>query len=215
MSELIKTIKLIPKKHYDEYAIVMREIINRAHSIYSIYDKTKTTEERYLMQDIEFCSVQLRKILELLLLAIMVADPLTFRQQLEEYDEKSAGTFKLNELIRINCKCFPKPLEVISDHNNNQVRHIDSDHIFNEEDFRKAYKFASKYIHNQNIFRLNLYTVLDEYNNKLICYLNSLMNLLEKHKITLKNGDIVGCEFYYKNGDKVDIGISDFPIGRA
>ena len=78
------------------YANIMSEIKFRAEIIIHIHKKAFTT--KLLLTDMEFCALQLRKILELILLSTLVANKKEYDKQKKDFDENWVVQKKLRKL---------------------------------------------------------------------------------------------------------------------
>ena len=195
----------IDRKLFAYYASIMSEIKNRAKVINSIYEKTVSTG--YLLTDIELCALQLRKILELLLLATLVANKKEYEKQSKSLEKHWSVSKKLNEIKKINPDYFPigmilSTVGVPTYITNRQWIDINSDDVFKEKDFYVAYSFTSKYLHVQSPFNYErIENRADEFFTNLTEYLSKILNLLKIHRVTLCNGDIILCEINEKVGN--------------
>ena len=209
----------IDRKLLAYYASIMSEIKNRAKVINSIYEKKVST--RYILTDIEFCALQLRKILELLLVSTLVANKKEYEKQSKSFDKNWSITKKLNEIKKINPDYFPigmilSSAELPSYITNHQLIDINSKEVFKEKDFYTTYSFTSKYLHVQNPFKAErIESKAGVFFADLKEYLTNIMNLLRIHRVTPCNGDIIICDIKNRRGKGEGIRVRYFELEKS
>lgn len=199
---------------FNYYVILMSEIKCRADVIKYIHENEYTT--KLLLTDIECCALQLRKILELILVSTLVANKKEFEKQRKSFEHNWQIKNKIKEIKKINPNYFPLGMKIPEGKFPRELtdwvlREPTAPSLFKEKDFSKAYKFTSKYLHVQNPFDPKQQLInLNDFYNELLEYLNKIMNLLSAHRVTLCNGDIIYCEIKDKKGSEAGIDISYF-----
>ena len=210
---------LVRSKLNDYYKSIMIEIIRRANVIYSIYYKRFTTN--FLLTDMEFCSLQFRKIIELLLVSTLIANKEEYEKQSIEFEKNWNLDKKFKEINSINPDFFPMGISIINSATLEQANDIiwykrNPKGLFKKKDFKKAHKFASGYLHVQNPFNpVPLTGHVDGFYHDLIDYLNRIINLLEKHIITLCNRDYLYCEISRKGEKEIQIDMIYFKVKES
>ena len=210
--------KKIDRKLFAYYASIMSEIKNRSKVIISIYEKEVST--RYLSTDIEFCALQLRKILELLLVSTLVANKEEYEKQRKSFDKNWSIRKKLYEIKDINPEFFPigmilSNIKLTARITNRQWVDISSDNVFKEKDFYPAYKLTSKYLHVQNPFKSErIEDKADAFFTNLMEYLGKILNLLKIHRVTLCNGDIILCDINSMHEAQEGVNIHYFELDK-
>ena len=201
------------------YSKVMEEIKGRAHVIRLIHAKEHTSY--FYLTDIEFCSLQLRKILEILLFALLVANKKEYDRLGHDISKEWKVDKKLKEIKSINPQFFPVGIE-ISEAGISSEKGIykvklkrDTNNLFNIKEFNKAYKFTSKHLHIQNPFSPEYKpTDIEIFYKELMNYLNKLMNLLKQHRVTLCNGECILCDLNSKKNGKEGIEVSYLKVRK-
>ena len=219
MRNLSNTEILVRSRLNDYYKTIMMEIIRRADVIYSIYNKRFTTN--FLLTDMEFCSLQLRKIIELLLVSTLIANKEEYEKQSIEFEKNWNLDKKLKEINKINPEFFPKGITILNAallERANGIHWIklDPKGLFKKKDLKKAHKFASGYLHVQNPFNpIPLISGPEDFFHDLIDYLNSILNLLKQHIVTLCNRDYLYCEISGKGGKEIQIDMIYFKVKES
>lgn len=198
------------------YANIMTEIKNRSDVIYLIYNKKITT--KYIVTDVEFCALQLRKILELMLLSTLIANKKEYEKQSKDFNGNWQVKEKIKEIKKINPDFFPIAMLVIQSHTpspNKKLTRvpISNDELFKESDFNKAYAFTNNYLHVQNPFgKSKIEDSPKDFYKKLIGYLKKILNLLSVHRVTLCNGVMLKYDIYSKRGDYTGVEVSVYKL---
>ena len=197
------------------YNSVMNDIKNRSEVIYDVHKKSEFNKEKdlkhlefitgHLLTDIELGSVQLRKILELILISSLVANKKEYERLSIDIDRNWIYKRKLNEIKKLNPNYFPERLFYIY---SDSTRAIDkpyittlsNDKMLNEEELYEAHSFASMYLHAQSPFKPQLtYENVQEFYHKLKEYIDKIMNLLTYHRVILCDGNMIKCDIYNIN----------------
>ena len=102
--------------------------------------KTKTT---YYMTNIEFCVLQIRKILELIALSALISDQDVYDAQLKNIGSMWNAKLILSDIERIHPGFFPRPI-IISPDNKYDWQDREEDYLTKEE-FIRIYEKWGKF----------------------------------------------------------------------
>lgn len=171
------------------YANCMEEVKKRTNSIKSILMRESST--LYPITNTEFMALQLRKILELISLANLVAN----KEQYEEIRKEFYKDWNAKRIIKkikiINPNYYPVGIQRIPQ--KDQYRWEDkTENILTEDLFIKAYDDMSCILHSKNPFSDSA-IYLNDVNSNISVTLSLITNLLNEHIVRLSNGDILNC----------------------
>jgi len=136
------------------YRNQMNLIKQRMSAIKSILDKHTFT--LYEQTDIEFCALQLRKVIELIMLGSLVVNADVYESKYSEIrDWKSDWNAKYicNDLARVNDKFYPQPIKV-SHGTDGKVNHWEriDDECITAEKMLIVYDKIGRFMHSDNPF---------------------------------------------------------------
>ena len=183
-----------------KYQNCMNEIVRRDLAIREILNENLTTS--YPITNIEFMALQLRKILELIALANLVAN-------IEQY-EKARKSFMrdwnpkriIDQISSLNDKFYPISIIRETDENGDYKWKEKQEGILTKEDYFNCLNFTSELLHAKNPFSLSLKTTIEEYKISIFNYISKIAALLNEHIIYLVNGDILNCIMRSENTNK-------------
>ena len=144
----------------------------------------KTT---YKMTNIEFCVLQIRKILELIAFSSLVSDADTYREKLSKIDSMWNAKLIFRDLERIHPDFYPKP--ILIDPEDKSIWHDVVDGYLTKDDFVSIYDKCGKYLHENPPFLSNkeIDRMYDEVWDQITDWGTKIINLLNTHIVSLYN----------------------------
>lgn len=176
----------------NKYATCMQEIKLRTNAVDSIIKKQTTT--LYPYTNIEFLCLQIRKILELIVLANLVANNKEYQKLRQNFATDWNAKRIIETIKKINVDYFPKAI-YRKDSDNIKIKCEWKEktlNILNENLFIDIYDEISCFLHSQNPFSSKSVKI-ETLNKKIITYINMIINTLNEHNTVLCNGNIVNC----------------------
>lgn len=156
--------------------------------IRSIKDiRTNKCHTTYSVTNIEFCALQIRKILELIALSSLISDLDVYREQLNNIEKKWNARLILQDIERIHPDFYPVPIDVDP---GNKYRWLDKKTPYlTKKQFISIYKKCGKILHEDSVFKEDkdmdsTYNQVDEQINNWVFL---IMNLLDTHTVHLYN----------------------------
>ena len=182
----------------NKYARCMEEIKRRKQAIISIIARTSTT--LYPITNIEFCALQLRKILELIVLANLVAnrDEYSKVRNSFEKDWNISGIIKTLK-DKVNNKFYPEPIIRVNQKYDSDGRCYTcewkhkTDNFLTQEKLQEIYNYTSTFIHSKNPFNTEKEEDLKKIEGLFITTCNLITGLLNEHNCYLCNGNLINC----------------------
>lgn len=167
----------------DLYCNLMEEVKFRTTAISEIRKKTKTTS--FQATNIEFCCLQIRKILELIALGSLIANNNHFKEQKIKFETFWNARLILQDIERLNPNFYPSPIKE-TPHSDPTIK-MDLQNLnegyLTKNDFIKVYEKCGKIMHADNPFGSK--TDLDYYEKQIDIWLEQIMTLLNSHLIKL------------------------------
>ena len=149
--------------------------------------RTNKCHTTYSAPNVEFCALQIRKILELIALSSLISDLDVYREQLNDIEKKWNARLILQDIERIHPNFYPVPIEIDPD---NKYRWLDKKTPYlTKEQFVSIYKKCGKILHEDSVFKDDkdmdsTYNQADEQINNWVLL---IMNLLNTHTVHLYN----------------------------
>ena len=149
--------------------------------------RTNKCHTTYSATNVEFCALQIRKILELIALSSLISDLDVYREQLNDIEKKWNARLILQDIERIHPNFYPVPIEIDPD---NKYRWLDKKTPYlTKEQFVSIYKKCGKILHEDSVFKDDkdmdsTYNQADEQINNWVLL---IMNLLNTHTVHLYN----------------------------
>jgi len=172
----------------EKYASLMEEIKKRYSAALHVLQKKVTTG--YLQTDVEFVSLQLRKILELIALSSLVANKEEYALIRDKFatDWNSVGIIKL--VKKINPDYYPQPVRQMIDEATKKVTSLYrvEDGYLTEDDFLLAFNYTSDLLHAKNPFSGATTDSVNHF-QQMSEYLGKVVKLLNCHTIQLPKQD--------------------------
>jgi hypothetical protein len=178
------------KNKIEKYLECMEEVKKRVEVIESLINKTVATP--YLITNVEFACIQIRKILELVALSGLVANKSEYQKIKMNLENLWNAKDIVKTLQVINPKFYPEPIVLQGfggDPNNTRTQPVTSGYLTGDE-FLDIYARCGGLLHAQNPFSRkkefeNTYKVIPSWLEKLKKLLNQhIVNLVdESHMI--------------------------------
>ena len=149
--------------------------------------RTNKCHTTYSATNVEFCALQIRKILELIALSSLISDLDVYREQLNDIEKKWNARLILQDIERIHPNFYPVPIEIDPD---NKYRWLDKKTTYlTKEQFVSKKKKCGKILHEDSAFKDDkdmdsTYNQADEQINNWVLL---IMNLLNTHTVHLYN----------------------------
>ncbi len=163
----------------------MQEIKWRIEAIDDIYLKKKATS--FFQTNIEFCVLQIRKILELVALSALVSDADVYKDKLGKIETMWNARLILQDIERIHPGFYPQPVRTDE---KNEYEWIDIEEEYLTKDkFVKVYEKCGKFLHAASPF-IDEATTQQEYQQIWVAipqWRNWILRLLNRHIIKLYN----------------------------
>ena len=188
-----------------KYSECMEEIKKRIEVIEDLLDNSITTS--YLITNVEFSCIQIRKILELIALSAVVANKVEFQKLQENLGKLWNAKDIVKKLEVINPKFYPEPIRLQhfnGDPNNTRTQPVKSGYLTREE-FLSIYALCGGLLHAQNPFSNK--KQFSQTSKVIPNWLKKIKKLLNQHVVTLvgeTNMIMIIMNFGYK--EKVSIG---------
>ena len=179
-------------KDLGKYAICMEEVKKRNEAIGEIISGIKTTS--FPITNLEFVSLNIRKCLELISLANLVAHKEKYKEVREKYFLDWRAKSILKEIEKINPDFYPEPLIRVKSRiptANYEWKKRESGYLSKDE-FSEAYDFASDFLHAENPFNrknVDIFQAMEKFKK----YNTKIIRLLNEHIIKLSNGVVLNC----------------------
>lgn len=146
--------------------------------------KTKTT---YKMTNIEFCVLQIRKILELIALSALISDRDIYETHLKKIGSMWNARLILSDIERIHPNFYPDPILIDP---NDKFKWIDiTEDFLTKEKFIRIYERCGKFLH-ENPLKMTNNDIDNEYSlvwKEIGVWGQLISNLLNTHIIRLYN----------------------------
>ena len=171
-----------------KYCGCMEEIKRRTTAINTILKKECTTA--YPATNIEFLCLQIRKILELIALASIVANKKEYAKQYKKFANHWNAKRILTDIEKINPSFYPIPGRQIIDSKTGkviQIKNIDKGFLTKEE-FPAVYDKCSEVIHSSNPYRTQ--ADLKEFDRLIPEWNKKIIKLLNHHQIQLIDSEL-------------------------
>lgn len=183
-------------EHQNLYLRNLQEIKWRTEALDDIYLKKKST--RFFVTNVEFCVLQIRKILELIALSALVSDVDVYREKLDNIEKMWNARLILREIEKIHPNFYPQPV-YIDPNNKYNIIDIKEDYL-TKDLFIKIYEKCGKILHQAPSF-LNAKDIEFEYKqvwNNISEWRRLIIRLLNTHIVKLYNSDL----FYFIMADR-------------
>lgn len=149
--------------------------------------QTGNSKTTYKMTNIEFCVLQLRKILELIALSSLVSDADIYREKLSKIDSMWNARLIFRDIERIHPDFYPKPIRI--DAEDKSIWHDIEDGYLTKDEFIKIYDKCGKYLHENSPFMSNkeIDSMYSEVWDQITDWIAKIINLLNTHIVNLYN----------------------------
>ena len=172
-------------KALQTYLKLMYIIKLRYNSILEVQRK-QTFKTPYRATQIEFCILQLRKILEIIALGSLAANEPLCRKQFQNIERMWNGKLILKDMERINPRFYPRPI-VIDDTGDIHSFVDKKDGFLTKEDYINVYDKCGKLLHSESPFVTDRETeqTYQFYEDMLPVWCGQIVGLLSTHLIYL------------------------------
>lgn len=163
----------------------MQKIKWRITAIKDVFSKKRTTT--YQHTNIEFCMLQIRKILELIALSSLISDADVYRAQLSNVEKMWNARLILRDLERINPDFYPKA--IIIDPNDKDNWLDKEEPYLTKEDFVRIYEKCGHFLHEDSPFKTET-DIQHDYESiwkEMPIWVGLIISLLNTHLIHLFN----------------------------
>ncbi|HVV55192.1 MAG TPA: hypothetical protein VHC47_07705 [Mucilaginibacter sp.] len=152
--------------------------------------------------DIEFCCLQIRKMLELISLGSLVMHKNEFEKQSEKYKTFWNPKRILEDIEKINPDFYPKPIciDLKNSTPQNTILYDMKDGFLKKSDFVTMYNECSKILHNENPYGAK--TNYEHYRKHIKKWGEEIIYLLKLHMIKLYKGDGFYLVYVYNASDE-------------
>ena len=141
----------------------------------------------YSATNVEFCALQIRKILELIALSSLISDLDVYREQLNGIEKKWNARLILQDIGRIHPDFYPVPIDIDPD---NKYRWLDKKNPYlTKEQFVSIFKKCGKVLHEDSVFRddKDMDSTIKQTDEQIDNWMALIMNLLNTHIVRLFN----------------------------
>jgi hypothetical protein len=180
----------------------MEEIKRRHLVVNGLIDGSCFTH--YKATTIESIYLQLRKILELIALASLVANKDHYARQQQKFESHWHAARILRDLAEINPQFYPTPGKQIRDEKSTAVIAVDSikEGFLTQNDFVELYESCGKILHADNPY--GGVTDLSAYERQAPIWSGKIKTLLNHHQIQLVDSeDQVWCIMHAEHDERV------------
>jgi len=166
-----------------KYCNCMEEIKRRTHAINTIL--TNECSTAYPATNIEFLCLQIRKILEMIALASIVANKDEYSKQYQKFSTHWNAKRILKDIESINPDFYPVPGTQIVDQNTGKVDRIKKieEGFLTKEEFPEVYNKCSELIHSANPYGTQI--DFKEFEKLIPLWNQKIIKLLNHHEIQL------------------------------
>jgi len=173
----------------EKYCSHLEEIKWRSTAIEEIINKKISHGKEIL--DYEFCAIQLRKILELIIFSTLIAHKDLYSSTYKNFRKHWNTKDLLENLEQINPDFYPIPMKFDSQDPTTKVKHFGNveDGYLLKEEIIELYDYCGGIIHTRNPFRTGSSTI--HIRNSVTEWLQRIKNLLSLHRIQLTNSESV------------------------
>lgn len=172
-------------KERQKYADVMNEIKRRTKVIHSFLNGERNA--MYMAVNIELICLQIRKILELIALASLVANQKIFLKQVHNLQKMWNAKYILSDIEKINPNFYPMPIDEQPSKRDGIVNDlIDvTEGYLTKDEFIFVYDKCGKILHAENPLGNGIdYKYFESH---IPIWMSKIKRLLNSHKITLLN----------------------------
>ncbi len=145
---------------------------------------TKTT---FKMTNVEFCILQIRKILELIALSALVSDHDVYNLQLNNIESMWNAKLIISDIERIHHNFYPQPVLIDSNDKSNWKKR--EDEYMTKEKFVRVYERCGKFLHENPLKMTNsdIDNAYDTVWKEIGEWGQLIINLLYTHVVQLHN----------------------------
>ena len=149
--------------------------------------RTRKCHTTYPATNIEFCALQIRKILELIALSSLISDLDVYRKKFNNIEKKWNARLILQDIERIHPDFYPIPVDIDP---NDKYRWLDKRKPYlTKELFVSVYKKCGKILHEDSVFKedKDMDSTYNQADKQINNWAFLIMNLLNTHIVHLYN----------------------------
>lgn len=177
---------------WELYLRNMSEVKRRVAAIDDIlFGRCSTT---YRITNMEFCVLQIRKILELIALSALVSDADLYCERLDKIEKMWNARLILRDIGRIHPDFYPQPIEIVAHDDNRPDEFVDvKEGYLTEEKFIEAYGTCGKYLHQSSPFvdEASLALGYEKLEKEILEWRELIIRLLSTHIVRLYDSDYI------------------------
>ena len=163
----------------------MQKIKWRMNAIFDIRQGRRTTT--YKQTNIEFCVLQIRKVLELIAFSSLVSDTDVYREKLINIEKMWNAKHILADIERIHPDFYPKP--IVIDEDDKEIWNDRQGPYLTRDEFVKVYDRCGKFLHEDSPYKTEkeIHNEYEQLWNDIGEWGQLIINLLSNHTIHLYN----------------------------
>ncbi|SCY76105.1 hypothetical protein [Butyrivibrio sp. INlla14] len=171
-----------------EYVQYLRNMKNIKKRIKSVkYVRNHLTSTMYTFTDIEYCTLQIRKILELIAISSLISDYKIYKEKMDSINKMWKADLIIKDLERINPKFYPEPTLTIKRVGEIDKLVVSDKEYLTKELFVEVYNKCGKMLHSLNPLcgEKSIDDLYAKYNDCIDIWIMWIENLLENHVVVL------------------------------
>lgn len=175
--------------HLQMYLRNMQIIKYRLKALHALLDRG-LPDPFSLYNCIEFCVLQIRKILELIAFSSLASDADIYEKQLQNLKKKWNARLILNDIERIHPQFYPHPINI---EQGEPIRWLEKEEGFlSREEFETIYDKCGKFLHEASSFKpdADIEYEYDQVRKMLPDWVTLIEELLLVHYVWLYNEDV-------------------------
>lgn len=153
--------------------------------------RTNVCHTTYFGTNIEFCALQVRKILELIALSALVSDLDVYKEKMNNIEKKWNARLILQDIERIHPNFYPCPIDINPD---NKFEWLDKKTPYLTKDlFVSIYKKCGKILHEDSVFKedKDMDATYKQVDKEINSWVALIINLLGVHVVHLYNQKVI------------------------
>ena len=170
------------------YLQEMWYVKKRTEAIRSIALKKTTT--LYPITNIEFMTLQIRKIIEHIAMGNLVANKELYEQYSAKFSSNWNAKYIFRDLERLNAKFYPEPVRTDYSKELPEWKSIDEEYL-TKDDAIKIYDKCGGLMHTSNPYGSQI--DFNYYETQMSIWYRKIMNLLNQHLIHMVDGKNIYC----------------------
>ena len=142
----------------------------------------------YKQTTVESICVQIRKILELIAMATLVANKEEYCLINDRFHKEWNAQNILKDIEKINVNFYPQPIKILSSNKNEEIIEVKNlnNNSLSRSEFVELYKKCGGLLHANNPFAES--KKIDEFLSVVPSWVNKIIDLLDSHSVHLSQG---------------------------